>query len=243
MARVVLIKHDDDPCDDRVSAWFAAKGLDCDWRYPYRGDPLGRVGGDVEATVLYGGPQSIPDVHEHPHLVREAAWVLECERRGVPVLGFCQGAQVIAYALGAPSGPLDDGRCEFGYYPLRVAPAGAAVIPDGLVVCQSHFHQFEVPAGAELLASSDAFTNQAFRYGEHVWAFQFHPEITVTGFRRWQDIHWAPYHRPGAQRRDEQDALMVRHDPIQHEWMTGFLTEFVGPQMPSLGALSLTTSR
>jgi GMP synthase (glutamine-hydrolysing) len=231
MARVVLVKHDDEPCDDRVSAWFAANGYECDWRYPYRGDRLGKVDRDVVATVLYGGPQSISEAPQYPHLVMEAAWVLECARRDVPVMGFCQGAQVIAYAFGAASGPFDDGRCEFGYYPLRSTPTGASVIPDGLVVCQSHFHQFDIPAGAELLAGSEAFPNQAFRQGESVWAFQFHPEITSVGFRRWQEIYWAPYHRPGAQRREEQDELMARFDPVQHEWMVTFLETQVRPRL------------
>jgi GMP synthase (glutamine-hydrolysing) len=161
----------------------------------------------------------------------EAAWVLECARREVPVMGFCQGAQVIAYAFGAASGPFDDGRCEFGYYPLRATPVGSSVIPDGLVVCQSHFHQFDIPEGAELLAGTDAFPNQAFRQGESVWAFQFHPEITSVGFRRWQEIYWAPYHRPGAQRREEQDELMARFDPVQHEWMVTFLETQVRPRL------------
>jgi GMP synthase (glutamine-hydrolysing) len=238
MARVVLIKHDDEPCDDRVSAWFAARGIDCEWRYPFRGDHLGKVGSDVVASVLYGGPQSITDVHEYPNVVMEAAWVLECARRRVPVLGFCQGAQVMAYALGAPSGPADDGRCEFGYYPLQVTDSGAPFIPDGLVVCQSHFHEFAIPPGAERLAGSAAFTNQAFRHGDYLWAFQFHPEVTPTGFRRWQEVYWAPYHRPGAQRREEQDELMDRHDPVQHTWMTWFLETVIVPRMPRELALS-----
>jgi GMP synthase (glutamine-hydrolysing) len=220
MARVVLIKHDDEPCDDRVSAWFAARGYECEWRYPYRGDRLGRVGPDVVATVLYGGPGSIPDVHRFPYVVTESLWVLECARRRVPVLGFCQGAQVIAYALGAPTGPADDGRCEFGYYPLSVTPAGA-----------------------DLLARSDDFAHQAFRFGEYLWAFQFHPEITPTGFRRWQDIHWAPYHRPGAQDRTLQDDLMAAHDGRQAEWMTWFLESVIEPKMVGAAALTAPASR
>lgn len=237
MGRVILIKHDDEPCDDRVSAWFAGRGYDCEWRYPYRGDRLGRVGPDVVASVLYGGPHSIPEILDAPHLVMEAAWVLECARRAVPVLGFCLGAQVMAYALGAPAGPADDGHCEFGYYPLQVTPEGAPFIPDGLVVCQSHFHEFVIPTGAERLAGSTAFTNQAFRHGDHLWAFQFHPEITPDGFRRWQDIHWAPYHRPGSQRRDEQNLLMEQYDPPMHDWMTGFLESVIEPRMPRRSAV------
>jgi GMP synthase (glutamine-hydrolysing) len=229
MARVILIKHDDEPCDDRVSAWFAAQGIECDWRYPYRGDVLGPVEDDVVATVLYGGPDLISDTYRHPHIVMEAAWILDCIARGLVVLGFCQGAQVITYALGAPTAPSADGRCEFGYYPLRVTPAGAAYIPDGLHVCQSHFHEFAIPDGAELLASSDSFRHQAFSYGGRVWAFQFHPEITPIGFRRWQEIFWAPYGRPGAQTREHQDDLMERYDPVQHDWMYGFLDGTVLP--------------
>ena len=50
----------------------------------------------------------------------------------------------------------------------------------------SHAH---VPDGAELLASSGLFGQQAMKYGNSTFAFQFHAEVTPTGFRRWQARH------------------------------------------------------
>ena len=44
-----------------------------------------------------------------------------------------------------------------------------------------HWHgdTFELPAGATLLASSDAYPHQAFRVG-NAWGFQFHVELRAT---------------------------------------------------------------
>lgn len=57
---------------------------------------------------------------------------------------------------------------------------------------------------------------------------QFHPEVTIEGFRRWQNAPWAKYGRPGAQTREEQDALMYGHDARQAEWFYGFLGRLFG---------------
>ena len=88
---------------------------------------------------------------------------------------------------------------------------------------KAHFHGFDVPSGAELLAYSDLFPHQAIRYGRRVFAFQFHAEVTAPGFRRWQAADWASYGKLGVQTKSEQDRLMLRHDRTQHEWFMGFL--------------------
>ncbi len=101
------------------------------------------------------------------------------------------------------------------------------------MVAQSHFHEFELPEGAERLASSEMFPNQAMRVGESVYALQFHPEVTRTGFRRWQEADWAPYGQPGAQSREEQDALGAVHDDAQHAWFMEFLDRLFGDVLES----------
>ena len=117
---------------------------------------------------------------------------------------------------------------EFGYYPVRPTKAGKALFPSELHVCQSHFHEFAIPDGAELLASSDAFANQALRYGARTYALQFHAEVTRAGFARWQDRPWAPGGKPGVQTREEQDRLGAQHDAAQHDWFMGFLDRLFG---------------
>jgi GMP synthase (glutamine-hydrolysing) len=82
-----------------------------------------------------------------------------------------------------------------------------------------------LPEGAELLASSELFANQAYRLGS-AWGFQFHPEVTPEVMRFWQGLDMAPWGAPGAQTLAEQQALMAAHDPAIDRWFNGFLAEF-----------------
>lgn len=230
--RVVLIQHDLDPHDDRASAHLAGLGYTLDWRYPFQGDTLGEPDGSVAATVLYGGgdPKDERDWHtdRYPFIAAETRWVEACMAKDIPTVGFCLGGQMIAHALGAAIGPHPEGLHEFGYYPLEVSGEGGAEIPDGLVVTQAHYHGFDLPHGTRHLAGSASFPCQAFARGATTYGFQFHPEITVAGFRRWRDGDWAPWGKPGVQTRAEQDRLAAEHDPRQHAWLTGLLDRLVG---------------
>ena len=228
MARIVLIRHGDDPDDDRVVSYFRSKGVEPEIHKPFRGEALGDVDPSVAASVLYGGPFNVFEEDTYPFLEDEKRWIGQCMKAGVPLLGICQGSQQIARVLGAEVGPKPGDPNEFGYYEITATPAGRAWFPEKLVVTQAHYHEFEVPAGAELLASSALFPHQAFRYGDKVFGFQFHPEVTPAGFRRWQQADWAAYGKPGAQTREEQNALMAEHDSRQHTWFMNFLERFFG---------------
>ena len=226
--RIVLIRHGDDPADDRVVTYFRSRNVEPEIVRPFKGEALGDVDGRVAASVIYGGPFNVFDTDEHPFLLDEHRWIEQCIARDVPLLGICQGAQFIAHTLGARCGPRPGEPHEFGYYTVHPTDAGKAYFPDELVVTQAHFHEFELPDGAELLASSETFPRQAMRYGDNVFAVQFHPEVTRTGFRRWQDADWAPYGKPGAQKRETQDALAEAHDGAQHAWFMGLLDRLFG---------------
>ena len=228
MARIVLIRHGDEPDDDRVVTYFRSKGLEPEIRKPFKGDTLGDVDSSVAASVVYGGPFSVFDEEKHPFLRDENRWIEQCMGNNVPLLGICQGAQSIARVLGAEVGPKPGEPHEFGYYELASTEAGRAFFPEKLVVCESHFHEFQIPAGADLLASSPLFPHQAFRYGEATFGFQFHAEVTPAGFRRWQQSEWASYGKPGAQSRAQQNEAMARHDLRQHKWFMGFLDRLFG---------------
>ncbi len=229
--RVVLITHSHSPKDDRVSAKFAALGYDLDWRQPFKGEALGEPDDSVAATVLYGGgePSDARDWHtdRFPWLAAETAWVEACMTKGVYTLGICLGGHMITHALGAAIGPPDHGLHEFGYYRLDVSAAGRDIIPDGLVVTEDHYHAFDLPDGAVHLARSEAYANQAYRYGNTTYAFQFHPEVTPTGFTRWQDSKPSRWDKPGVQSREEQDTIRAEHDPAQAKWIDGFLENFM----------------
>ncbi len=220
---LLLVRHGDDPPDDRVFTFAVTRGFEPVMVKPFAGEALPPLDDAVAGIVVYGGKFNVFDTDLHPFLKDEARLIEQAIDTGLPLLGICQGAQQIAHTLGATVGPRPDGLHEFGYHGLAVSEEAQAIIPDGLVVAQAHFHGFDIPAGAVRLAGTPAFPNQAFRYGDRAFGLQFHPEVTIEGFRRWQDAPWAMYGKPGAQSRAEQDRLMAEHDVAQARWFYGFL--------------------
>ena len=54
---------------------------------------------------------------------------------------------------------------------------------------QWHGETFEIPQGAQNLASSSRFAHQALRFGDRVYGLQFHPEITLPMIEEWLAIN------------------------------------------------------
>jgi GMP synthase-like glutamine amidotransferase len=131
----------------------------------------------VEALVVMGGPQSAYSDDRFPTRTRELALLAEAVERGVPTLGICLGAQLLAVAAGA--------RCyrgeakEIGWFPVDVTGANDPLFGGLPTFTPLHWHRdtFDLPPGAVHLASSERYANQAFRIGERVWGVQFHPEV------------------------------------------------------------------
>jgi hypothetical protein len=51
---VVLIRHGDDPADDRVVSYFRGGNIEPEIRRPFKGDALGDADGSVAASLVYG---------------------------------------------------------------------------------------------------------------------------------------------------------------------------------------------
>ena len=131
-----------------------------------------------DLVIAMGGPMSVNDEQEHPWLVPEKAFIRQAIRLGLPVVGICLGAQLIASALGARVYP---GRHrEIGWFPLETADTGGDVfrLPSGVPVFHWHGETFDLPSGAVHLAKSEACENQAFQIGRNVVGLQFHLETT-----------------------------------------------------------------
>jgi GMP synthase (glutamine-hydrolysing) len=143
-------------------------------------DPIGDlVAPDLVVTL--GGPIGVYQTDLYPFLDDEIAALrarLAAER---PTLGICLGAQLIVAALG---GRVYPGRGpEIGWAP--VAASGPLAGLDGVPLLHWHGDTYDLPAGAVHLAATDRYAQQAFAVGDHVLAFQFHPEVGAAGFERW----------------------------------------------------------
>ncbi len=138
--------------------------------------------------IVLGGPMNTDAIDRYPNLLTEMEAIREAISRGLPVLGICLGAQLIAEALGARVGR--NAVKEIGWYAVTPTAEGRkdplfAHFDGTERIFQWHGDSFELPAGATLLASSERCENQAFRFGDNVYALQFHLEVDTQLIERW----------------------------------------------------------
>ncbi|MEN5061460.1 glutamine amidotransferase [Luteimonas sp. TWI1416] len=138
--------------------------------------------------IVLGGPMNVEDRHARAHLLTELRAIERMLELGRPVLGICLGAQLLAHVLGAPVRRI--ARPEIGWYPLRSTEAGLgdpvlAPLGAGAPVFQWHGRHFEIPGSAVHLARTDSCEQQAFRYGDNAYGFQFHLEMDAPLIERW----------------------------------------------------------
>jgi GMP synthase-like glutamine amidotransferase len=153
------------------------------------GEPLPVLDG-FDAVVAMGGPMSVNDEAEHPWLVDEKRLIRQAAERGVPFWGVCLGVQLLASALGAR---VYAGQApEVGVLPVRLTEEGRADpvlggLPAEFETLQWHGDTFDLPKGAVLLAGSDPYPNQAFRFAR-AYGVQFHLEISVPMAEAWAEV-------------------------------------------------------
>ena len=130
------------------------------------------------AIVLSGGPKSV-------HVPGAPMLDPEIYELGVPILGICYGAQLIAEQLGGTVGRRERG--EYGRTHLtRTAPS--SVLPEEIPaehdVWMSHFDAIvEVPPGFRATASTpDAPVAVLENDARRIWGVQFHPEVVHSPY-------------------------------------------------------------
>jgi GMP synthase (glutamine-hydrolysing) len=138
--------------------------------------------------VVLGGPMSADQHDRHPHLIYEKEVIRAAVDRGLPVLGICLGAQLIASAFG---GKTLRGRApEFGWIQVEPTSAGRddrlfSSFDGSEPVFQWHSDTFTLPHGFVHLARSRDCAFQAFRYRDNVYGLQFHLEADRALIGRW----------------------------------------------------------
>jgi GMP synthase (glutamine-hydrolysing) len=146
---------------------------------------------DLDLVLAMGGPMGVYDEAEHPWLAAEKKWIAAAIRSGVPYLGVCLGAQLLAASLGAE---VCTGEApEVGVLPVVLTAAGRAdpvvsVLGAEFPALQWHGDTFGIPAGAVRLCQSAAYPNQAFQFGEAAYAVQFHVEVTNHMLAEWRHV-------------------------------------------------------
>jgi GMP synthase-like glutamine amidotransferase len=179
--RILVIQHDDDKGLGLLDEPLRAAGATLDVCHAGREWPaLDDHAAVIALPGLADPPDATPAIEGTRHVLAEAL------RRGLPVLGLCLGAELLAEAAGGRTR-----RCtpEYGFAPVHLLPAagGDALLgglPQTFDAFHAHGYEIDLPPGAVPLAVS-AVCTQAFRVGTCAWGMQFHPEAAVELIEVW----------------------------------------------------------
>ncbi len=175
--------------------------------------------GRYHGLVVLGGPMGADDDALHPHLTYERDVIREAVESGMPVLGICLGAQLMAACMGGTT--LRGAAPEFGWTRVQATEAGRAdplfAHFDGSEpIFQWHSDTFTLPPQAVHLAESRRCPHQAFRIGENAYGVQFHLEADAALIRRWIGAHdQVPELDTGGAPFDAEAALLATHRHMQ----------------------------
>ena len=217
MSRLLVIQH---VPHERLGTFEAAfKQAGCALRPFNAADPKAVWPGTeaLDGIIVMGGPQSVYAQATHPFLKPELAFLTRVVAEGLPVLGVCLGAQLLAAVLGASVTKAP--QKEIGWYPVMREPGADGdplFEPFGSTetVFQWHGDTFALPKGAVRLAGSPVCPEQGFRYQDRIYGLQFHLEVTEAIVRAWMRT---PVNRAELKSlRGIIDPLAVRRQSPQH---------------------------
>jgi GMP synthase-like glutamine amidotransferase len=164
-----------------IAAWATQRGHTLTTTRLYENEPLPDPA-QIGLLAVMGGPMNIYQHRSCPWLPCEKAFLEQAIAAGIPILGVCLGAQLLADVLGAKV--TQNPQIEIGWHAVRLAQEASrsslfGSMPAEFTAFHWHGDTFGIPAGATRLAESDACLNQAFEYGGHVLGFQFHLEYST----------------------------------------------------------------
>src|SRR3954468_1857950 len=184
MARALIVQHTPSEGLGWLQEWLPDAGVHVHPIHPYMGH---RVPPSVEgdALVVLGGPMGCMDDDVAGWLPSVRTLLRTAVDDGVPTMGICLGAQLLAAATG---GYVERGALgpELGVGQVDVTLPDALLMSGRMPVVQWHFDTVTaLPRDAVLLASSDRYATQAFRVGDVAWGLQFHLEATLPMVADW----------------------------------------------------------
>jgi len=186
--KILIIKNVESEGAGTLESFFKEKDFVTVVLEPAKGAIFPKNARDYKAVLIMGGPMNVYEESRYPFLKEEDLFIKGILKDKIPFLGICLEAQLLAKALAAKvvKSPLK----EVGWYDITLTKEGKndllfKDIPEKLNVFQWHGDMFEIPKKGVLLASSAPGINQAFKYGENAYGFQFHIEVTPKMIESW----------------------------------------------------------
>ena len=141
---------------------------------------------EVDGIISLGGAQSVTEIERDPYLLEEAALLREATERGVPVLGVCLGAQLLAHALGGTVRRLPRRAVTWAALRRLADDPLTAALPDPMYALHWNEDAIEPPPGAVELLERGGLGCAAFRAGSG-WGIQFHADVDGPTLDAWYE--------------------------------------------------------
>ncbi|HEU0025031.1 MAG TPA: type 1 glutamine amidotransferase [Thermoleophilaceae bacterium] len=159
----------------------------------------------ADAAMVFGGAVHVDQEGANPWMRGEKAVLRELLADGVPLLGVCLGAQLVADAAGGA--PRRAREPEIGWIEIELTPEARSdpllgPLPERLEVFAWHSYEARPPDGAVALAHSPVCL-QAYRLdGSRAWGIQFHAEVMSRELNAWLDSY-----------EEDEEAVRIGLDP------------------------------
>ncbi|WGL81943.1 type 1 glutamine amidotransferase [Enterobacter cloacae] len=179
-----FIIHEHFEAPGAYEIWGKSRGCSLSYSRVHQGDPLPEDLQSTDLLIIMGGPQSpATTLKECPWFDAQAeiALIGRAIKAGITVIGVCLGSQLIGEALGAAF--CHSPEKEIGKFPIRLTDASKAhplFEGFGNELNVGHWHN-DMPGltpQAKVLANSEGCPRQIVQYGERVYGFQCHMELT-----------------------------------------------------------------
>lgn len=187
MPQVWVLQHGASDPLGAIEDALSAQGVKTRFIRPLDGEPV-PAHMDAAGLIVLGGAMGVGEQEKYPFLRAEMRLIEDALQRGVPILGVCLGAQILASVLGAPVTRAP--RQEIGWFPLTLTSSAAqdplwSGVASPCPMFHWHGDRFDLPPDATDMASSALTPCQGFRYSDNVYGFQFHLEVTEPMIQDW----------------------------------------------------------
>ena len=185
--RALILMHDREEDAGTITTYLEQHHVEIHTVKLYEGTRLPNDVFDFDTVISMGGPMNVYEEDKYPFLAEETEFLVRCFEKGLPVLGICLGAQLMAKAAGARV--IKAPQEETGWYTVSLTEEGKKDsffrgLPESFTVFQLHGDTFEIPHGGTLLTTSSTCRNQAFRISNSL-ALQFHLEVQAAKLAIW----------------------------------------------------------